>query len=334
MATTQGIIGVAVTIVTVLLAFVHRRMGRSPSRRAPLRHGYRGSPSGFPAEVRQQRSGLLLVVAALAAPPLAAQDLPEIVSRGSLRVLASADEHPSMFNWWTGVGEPGLEREMVESFARLHRLKLEPVKVKRFELIIPALLEGKGDVIIGIIDTPERRERIDFTVEVLPARHVVVTREPHPIVESLEQFRKEKVGTVHGTTWWRAALAGGIPEADLTAFADRPAMFEALQSGKITATVMSISDFTLAAKQDGALRGGIFVGESASAAFGLRKEDSRLHAALNEYLTHVRKSQTWSRLIVKYFGNEALKVLGRGSTKWAAASEPRAHLPRRGATKP
>ena len=189
------------------------------------------------------------------------------------------------------------------------------MKVDRFELIIPALLEGKGDVIIGIIDTPERRKRIDFTVEVLPARHIVVTREPHPTVETLEQFKKEKVGTVHGTTWWRAALAGGIPEADLTAFGERPAMFEALQAGEITATVMSLSDFVLAAKQDPALRGGVFVGESASASFGFRKEAGQLKAALDEYLTNVRKSQTWSRLIVKYFGDQALEVLGRGSKK-------------------
>ncbi len=43
----------------------------------------------------------------------------------------------------------------------------------------------------------------------------------------------------------------------------------------------------------------------------MRKEDGDLKRALDAYLTDLRRSAGWSRLVVKYFGDEALQVLGR-----------------------
>jgi hypothetical protein len=39
--------------------------------------------------------------------------------------------------------------------------------------------------------------------------------------------------------------------------------------------------------------------------------DAALRQALNAYLRDLRQSPAWSRLIVKYFGEDALAVLGR-----------------------
>jgi hypothetical protein len=36
-----------------------------------------------------------------------------------------------------------------------------------------------------------------------------------------------------------------------------------------------------------------------------------VRAALDEFLGNVRKGTTWSRLVVQYFGDQALAVLGR-----------------------
>ena len=47
------------------------------------------------------------------------------------------------------------------------------------------------------------------------------------------------------------------------------------------------------------------------ASAAVRKEDGDLKRALDAYLTDVRRSAVWSRLVVKYFGDEALHVLGR-----------------------
>jgi len=250
-------------------------------------------------------AGVTLAVA-MPAPGTSAQE----AAPRPLRVLVNAVENPAMFNL-QGSGEPGFERELIEGFARLHKRRIEIATRERFGDLIPALLANDGDVITGIIDTPERRNRITFTSEVLPARHIVVSYAPRPGVGSLEEFRRLRVGSVTGTSWWRATIGAGIPEAAIVAFPDAPSMLQALREGRVEAAIMSLSDFTLAAKADPALRAGVQVGEPASAAWGVRQDDTALRTQLDEYIANVRHTPTWSRLIVKYFGEAALKVLGR-----------------------
>lgn len=239
-----------------------------------------------------------------------AQDLPDIVKRGSIRVIAAADEDPLMFSFNAGPN-PGFERELLEGFATLNRVKLEAVSVKTYDDRIPAVLKGEGDVIIGMIETEARRQKVDFTAEVLPARHVVVTYAPHRVVKTIEEFRTEKVGVVKGTTWAQAAFDAGVAPSEAQGFTDRELLLEALRAGKITATVMSVSDAALAIKKNPSLQAGIYVGAAARAAWGLRKDADKLEIALNEYLENSRKSAAWSRLVIKYFGEKALSVLGR-----------------------
>ena len=262
--------------------------------------------------MRPARNVSIALVAAFAAAAAdaAAQDLPEIIKRGSIRVIAAADEDPLMFSFKTGPN-PGFERELLEGFATLNRIKLEAVSVKTYDDRIPAVLKSEGDVIIGMIETEARRQKVDFTAEVLPARHVVVTHAPHRVVKTVEEFRAEKVGVVKGTTWAQAAFDAGVSAAEAQAFTDRDLLLEALQSGKITATVMSVSDAALAIKKNPALQAGVYVGAAAKAAWGMRKEDDKLEKALNEYLENSRRSAAWSRLVIKYFGEKALSVLGR-----------------------
>ena len=50
-------------------------------------------------------------------------DFAEIRTRGMLRVLVSADENPAWFSVSPGPA-PGFEREVLEGFARLHKLEL------------------------------------------------------------------------------------------------------------------------------------------------------------------------------------------------------------------
>jgi len=58
---------------------------------------------------------------------------------------------------------------------------------------------------------------------------------------------------------------------------------------------------------------GVLVGARHSAAWGLRKEDQALKAALDEYLRLKQQSASWSRLVVKYFGPDALAILDRAA---------------------
>jgi membrane-bound lytic murein transglycosylase MltF len=74
---------------------------------------------------------------------------------------------------------------------------------------------------------------------------------------------------------------------------------------------MSVVDFTMAKKRDPALRAGTFIGPRGSGAWGLRSSDAELKRALDDYLTAARRSGSWSQLVIRYYGQDALDVLGR-----------------------
>ena len=95
----------------------------------------------------------VLAVFVGAAPFAAAADLAGIKARGSLRVLAAADEDPVWFSLRAGPS-PGFEREVLEGFARLHKLRFEAIPVARWEEAIPMLLRQDGDVVGGMSITP------------------------------------------------------------------------------------------------------------------------------------------------------------------------------------
>ena len=254
---------------------------------------------------------LLVVCASAFVPASTAADLREVVQRGTLKVLVASDEQPELFSF-KAAGEPGFERELIEGFGRLHRVKVDIVPVANFDEIIAMLNHGEGDLITGITDTVPRRKSVDFTVEVLPSRHAVLTRKPYKVIKTLSELRREtKVGTIPGTSWEEAALAAGVPKASLVPAADLKALLAMMKEGRVKSAVMSLSDMTLAIRRDPALQAGLFLGTPGHAAFAVRKADTDLRRALDEYLTDTKRSQSYSRLVVKYFGNDALKILGR-----------------------
>ncbi len=59
-------------------------------------------------------------------------DLAQAKAAGRLRILVTSDEASEMFAL-TPLEKPGFERELLEGFARLHRLKLDVVAIDRFE---------------------------------------------------------------------------------------------------------------------------------------------------------------------------------------------------------
>jgi polar amino acid transport system substrate-binding protein len=250
----------------------------------------------------------------LLAGTTSAADLAQIRKRGSLRVLVSADEDPAWFSFKAGPN-PGFEREILEGFVRLHRIRLEVVPIKRFEDLIPTLVRGQADVGTGLLVTEARKKIIDFSDEVMIDRLVVVSRRPSPKLESLGTLRAARVGVIPGTVWAEETRAAGVPEGQIVPLLDANAVLNALRSGTIGATVMSVADLSLNLKKDPDLQAGLLLGKPGSSAWGVRKQDTDLRAALNEYLYAFRHGSSWSRLVVKYFGDDALAVLGRADAR-------------------
>jgi len=76
---------------------------------------------------------------------------------------------------------------------------------------------------------------------------------------------------------------------------------------------MDVVDFLLQRRDDPDLQDGIELGAAVSSAWGVRKSDPELRGELNSYLGNLKKTATWGRLAVEYFGKDALRVLGRSA---------------------
>ena len=253
------------------------------------------------------RVGIAVATAALAASVPAA-DLAEIKARGALRVLAGHDE-----NWFSvkPSGPPGFEREVLEGFARLHDLRFEIVAVERWEEAIPMLLARKGDLLAGVNDTPARRRQIAFTRELIPARSVVVSLKPAPVVATLRALRAASVAVVPESTWAEAAAKAGVPPEALVRVDDVPEAIAALRTGRASAAIIDVVDYLQQRRRERELQLGLSLGGAQSSAWGVRKSDPELLRALDAYLFEFRRQPGWSRLLVKYFGDDALAVLGQ-----------------------
>ena len=103
--------------------------------------------------------------------PVWAADLSEIQKRGALRVLAMVDEREPEFFSLQSPAAPGLDLEILMGFARARKLELKVVPATGWASLVPALVEGKGDLVAGRFSaTAQRRRFVDFTDEVFPTR--------------------------------------------------------------------------------------------------------------------------------------------------------------------
>jgi membrane-bound lytic murein transglycosylase F len=257
--------------------------------------------------IRAAQAGLAILL--LAAAPAAA-DLAEMKSRGTLRVLRMDVRATDEFFPLAPGSPPGFDREVLEGFCQLHRVRLEPVTVKAWDALIPALREGRGDLVAGRFTVTEARSRlVAFTSEVFPTRNVVLTRKPTRVVASLAELRREKVGIIKGTSMAEAVEAAGVPAANLVDDITTGRLPAALQNGQATAVVIGVENAITAQRDDPELQLGMFLGPPRSLAYAVRKQDAELLVALNEYVENLRRTPTWSRLVVKYFGEAALEIL-------------------------
>jgi ABC-type amino acid transport substrate-binding protein len=258
------------------------------------------------------RLGAFVLLGLLASAPGArAFDLDEVAKRGTLRVVVWTENLPELFAVKEGAASTGLEQELLQGFATLHKLKIEVVPVTTLDARIPALLKGQGDLVAGgLVDTEQRRKLVDFTAELFPIRHLVITRKPAPPVTSLGALRQLKVGTIKGSSWAEQVAAAQVPPANVDdTYSSADGVITALQQGAVKAVVMSAVWAIVEVKKDPELQLGMMLGAPTSVGYAVRKDEPRLRAALDEYINNVRRTPTWSRLVLKYFGESGLEIL-------------------------
>jgi ABC-type amino acid transport substrate-binding protein len=255
-----------------------------------------------------QRALAALVLALL--PSLASADLAEIKARGTLRVLYVPSNAPDEFFDMKSPDRPGFDRELLEGFAQLQRVKLETVSVAGWDELAPALVKGRGDLVAGRYSiTESRKQLVNFSAEVFPTRHVVLTRKPTRVVTTLDELLRERIGTVRGSSMAEALAAAHVPAARIDDSLRPGLQAAALVDGRVSAVVMGVENAISEQRRDAAMQLGMFLGPPGSLAYALRKQDPELQRALDTYIESAHRSTAWSRLVVKYFGEAAIEVL-------------------------
>jgi polar amino acid transport system substrate-binding protein len=236
----------------------------------------------------------------------AAADLPAARTRGKLEVLFV----PGSPEFVDFDKRTGFDMEILDGFGRLHRLEIVWIPVKSWDQLLPTLNGGQGDLAAGgITITPARQKAVVFTAEVFPSRHLMVTRKPHRVVQTMAELREEQVGTIRGTSMAEMVALAHVPAANIADTFASGTLPAALREGKITAAVLGLEDALVAQRADPALQLGGFVGPRQGLGYALRKGDAASLAALDEYITNLRRTPSWNRLVVKYFGDLALEIL-------------------------
>jgi ABC-type amino acid transport substrate-binding protein len=260
------------------------------------------------------RHSLLAALLLTSAAADAAADLADMKTRGTLRVLV-VEGSPEFYAVKPGA-PPGLDREVLDGFAGLQRIAIETVVIPSWAELIPALREGRGDLVAGGVTVTEaRRKLIDFSAEVFPTRHVVVSRKPSPAIRSVEELREVRVGTIKGSSMAEIVAESRVPPSRVVDTIPSGGMPAAMRSGQVTACVIGVENAIADQRADPEIQIGVFLGPKASLAFGVRKEDAELKRALDDYVSNLRRTPTWNRLVVKYFGDAAVEILRRAQAE-------------------
>ena len=235
-------------------------------------------------------------------------DRPALLPTVVIRFLTETDYAP--FNYAGADGNPaGLNVDLARMICE--ELKVAcTVQVRRFDTLLGALSENRGDAVIAsIAATPEARRRADFTDPYYRAAARFVARRDSDIQEVLpERLDAKKVGVAAGTAH-EAYLRTFFTEADVRPYPSPEATRQALRAGEID---LLFGDgiqlaFWLHGSDSGgccAFRGGPFIesryfGEGIGIA--VRRGNETLRQALNWALFRLWETGQFTDLWLRYF---------------------------------
>jgi polar amino acid transport system substrate-binding protein len=187
----------------------------------------------------------------------------------------------------------GFEIDVAKKLAEDMGVKVEFVPTK-WEGLIPGLLTGKFDLIIaGMMGTPQRALKINFTVPYdYSVMNMAANKQVAIGMNTVADFNKPEVTIVcrNGTTAV-PAVKKWLPKANLRLFSENGPMVQELLNGKAHAMVASSPEpAQLAVKHPETL---VFIDEALGLepiSMGVRKGDPDTLAYLNNWIVVVRNS--------------------------------------------
>jgi membrane-bound lytic murein transglycosylase F len=215
-------------------------------------------------------------------------DFGAIQRHGQLRLLMV--RRPDAVTHLPRAGSPvNAQLQAAARFARSVGLEPVVVLVDRFDQLIPALTEGRGDLIVANLPiTGRHRERIRFTVALDRSRQMLVARSDDPI-ETPEDLEDRAITVGFDSRFWHAAkrLQEHYPGLELNSL---PALSTArkldrLARGDIDLTIVDGNELEVALGYRDNIRGVFPVSTETGIGWGLRREATQLKAILDRFIT-------------------------------------------------
>lgn len=213
-------------------------------------------------------------------------DLDEMIERGTLRVLLGRERESYLPRHGAALYA---ERELAARFAERHGLGLRFVFVDRFSERLPALLEGRGDIVVANLTvTEERRQVVTFTRPLGYSRDrlaVAKGREPPAPGDPLSGTIAAREGTTLLDTAERlAAEHAELVVVPVSGTLTNEALIDRLVAGEFDYAVQdsNVLAHILDYRED--VVAGPAVSESRPLAWAVRPDNPELLAALNGFL--------------------------------------------------
>ena len=231
-----------------------------------------------------------------------------LVHAEKVRVGFSAEPYPPFYAPDASGDWSGWEIEIIEAVCDEANLECE-LAPTAWDGIIPALKSKKIDMIMGSMSiTKERQKRIDFSKKYYKTPTIIVGSKRLDFDATPEGLKGKILGVQRATV--HAAYAHKhFPGAKIKAYQTQDEINQDLISGRIDATqadALAIKSFleTDAGKACCEIKGKVaddpaVLGKGIGV--GLRKDDDKLKAKINDAIVTIRENGTYDEISEKYF---------------------------------
>ncbi|MDX1390682.1 MAG: transporter substrate-binding domain-containing protein, partial [Acidobacteriota bacterium] len=200
----------------------------------------------------------------------------------------------------------GFEFELAQDFARSVGCRVRVIVPPSHDLLIPWLLEGRGDLIAAAMTiTPERAETVAFTRPYNQVSEVVVARIDDDTLDSMEDLAGRTL-SVRPSSSYHRTLSRLQPEIGFAIDpvpenVDTETLIAGVADGRLDLTVADSNIVDIELTYRDTIRGALVLGEPSEIAWVVRPEDVRLKEAADRYLDSAYRGAFYNGLQKKYF---------------------------------